>query len=78
MIKLYCDRCKKEIKNTYFIINTQAFNINSSYREPISDTSYNYAQDTQNIIRFLKNRRLYCIDCKNKLDYFLCGEIEDV
>ena len=71
MVKMYCDRCGKEIKGTtYYTINIYAEDIN-----PVPVETVAYATVLQNvntnISAMFNAKKHYCKDCRDKVEAFI-------
>lgn len=60
MIKLYCDRCGREI-------NGDVFNIKIEYANDIQDKSIMTSSINDDLQNFLRNERIYCERCTGKI-----------
>lgn len=71
MIKMYCDRCGKEIKgSTYYTINIRAEDINPT---PVEKVDYATAVQNMepNILAIFNAKKQYCKDCKDEIEAFI-------
>ena len=78
MIRMCCDRCKEEIKGTtYYTINIYAEDIN-----PKSNDTWSYTTAVQNIqtntLAMFNAQKQYCEKCKNEIERFVDGYVEEV
>jgi hypothetical protein len=71
MIKMYCDRCGKEIKGTtYYTISIYADDINPK-------TDYTVYTDTAiqnmstNMMVLFNSKPQYCKDCRDEIEAFI-------
>ena len=60
MIKLYCDRCGREI-------NGDVFNIKIEYANDIQDKSIMTSSINDDLQNFLRNERVYCERCTQEI-----------
>lgn len=60
MIKLYCDRCGREI-------NGDVFNIKIEYANDIQDKSIMTSSINDDFQNFLRNERIYCERCTGEI-----------
>ena len=60
MIKLYCDRCGREIKG-------DVFNIKIEYANDIQDKSIMTSSINDDLQNFLRNERVYCERCTQEI-----------
>ena len=71
MVKLYCDRCEKEIKDRYYTINIYSHDVNPKYdydTAVVSTSAYSNGRD--DILRTLNSTRMYCKECRDKIEEF--------
>lgn len=77
MVKLYCDRCRKEIEEKYYLINFCEYDVNPKY-EPLTTyataSSYN-AESRDSALKFLNSRVMYCKSCKDEINKFIDKEV---
>ena len=76
MVKLICDRCKKDIEEKYYVINFWEYETNPKY-EPITSyaTSCTYSTESRDsALKFLNSRTMYCKKCKNEIEKFINKE----
>ncbi len=76
MIKYICDRCGHLINSDYYY----KININSYNKKTYSTDFYYRSIDQLNAnINFVPTEeedRIYCVDCKEKIEKFLEGDLE--
>ena len=73
MVKLYCNRCGKEIKKEYYTINFYQYDAN-----PVYD-AYDYATTCcasspytrDSALQVLNSQAMYCDNCKVKIEEFI-------
>lgn len=73
MVKLYCNRCGKEIKKEYYTISFHQYDAN-----PVCDVydyataccaSSSYTRDSA--LQVLNSQTMYCHNCKSKIEEFI-------
>lgn len=68
MIKYFCDRCGREIKN-------KAYTISFSLKLPKHDVYQHMAETSLNVVNLQHlEPPIYCEECKEKFEKFLKGE----
>ena len=81
MIRYICDRCGRSINSDYYY----KININTCNKKTHSDFYYqqllgnlNVANSTTNLnpVSIIEEDRIYCADCKEKIEKFLEGDWE--
>ena len=71
MVKLYCDKCGKEIKDKYYTININEHDKYSTNKISTDDciaTAYSARDDA---LKMLNSQKMYCKNCKDKVESFL-------
>ena len=70
MIKLHCDKCGKEIKDKYYTININEYDVNPKYDYGAYDgCAVNaYSNSRDGVLKMLNNTRMYCKDCIDKVE----------
>ena len=79
MIKMHCDRCGKEIKETtYYTINICTENINCiTSTETVSYTKV--VQNLQaNTLAMFNTQKQYCRKCKDEIEKFINNYVEEI
>ncbi|MDD5980175.1 MAG: hypothetical protein PUC23_03585 [bacterium] len=73
MVCIYCDRCGEEIKNKYYTIHTNEYDINPSYASTVGYSHVDAASYSarEDILKTLNNTKMYCKDCKDKIEAFI-------
>lgn len=74
MVKLYCDKCQREIRERYYTIN-----INENYITPSSIQNINaaafttgaYQQRYDGPLQVLNSQKMYCASCKKEVEGLL-------
>lgn len=70
MIKIFCNRCKKEIEGTtYYTVHIGVEDINTTQCYGISTATE--IQNLSNTLIGLKMRPQYCKECKDKIEAFI-------
>ena len=72
MVKLHCDRCKKEIKDKYYTINIHEVNLCSE--DSVASAIDSLCLCTTKIktpYEKLKSTKMYCKNCKDKIESIL-------
>jgi hypothetical protein len=72
MVKFHCDRCGKEIKDKYYTINMNEYDVNPKYDYGITSCASalsNVSRDS--ILVVLNNTKMYCDECKDKIKAFI-------
>lgn len=71
MIKMFCDKCGKEIKGTtYYYIYFRADDIESN---KCGESSSTYAFNIQKRLEELSKENIFCQNCINKIIKFVGG-----
>lgn len=74
MVRLHCDRCEKEIKDKYYTVNIYAHDVNPQYyNTTYADVASACSSSREDILRTLNATKMYCKDCKNKIESFIIG-----
>ena len=78
MIKMHCDRCRKEIKGTtYYTISIYAEDINPTPGETVA-----YATAIQNIqtntLAMFSAKKQYCKKCRDEIEEFINNYVEEI
>lgn len=71
MVKIHCDRCGEEIKNKYYTVNIYGYDTNP---QPSMTTAYASAacsSTREDILRTLNATKMYCKDCRDKIEAFI-------
>lgn len=73
MIKIYCDRCGKELKEEYNLINIHKESTNkvvtmTDFAEAISTAAYNTREGALNM---LNSKKMYCDGCIEEIKKFI-------
>ena len=72
MVKIHCDRCGAEIKNKYYTVNIYGYDTNPQYGyTTAADCANAYSSGRDDILRMLNATKMYCKDCKNKIEAFV-------
>lgn len=66
MVKLYCDKCGKEIKDKYYTVAFTEHYTMSVYSDGKLSTIDTYIRPTA--FEELNSQKIYCSECKNKLE----------
>lgn len=70
MIKIFCNRCGKEIEETtYYTVHIGVEDINPTHCYGISAETE--IRNLSNTLIGLKMRPLYCKECKDKIEAFI-------
>lgn len=81
MIRYICDRCGHSINSDYYY----KININSYYKKIHSDFYYQQllgnlsvenSTTNLNLVSIKEEDRIYCVECKEKIEKFLEGDLE--
>lgn len=71
MVKLYCDRCGKEIKDKYLTINFWEYDINARYEiSTVADCSLSSYNRTS-ALQELNSQKMYCKHCIEEVKKFI-------
>lgn len=75
MIKIYCDRCEKELKEEYNLINIYKESTNrvvtlSDCANALSNAVYNMREDA---LKILNSKKMYCDECIEEIKKFIEG-----
>ena len=76
MVKIHCDRCKKEITENYYTINFYEQELYPKY-EPACDcatASYYSPHTRESALQLLNAQKMYCVKCKNEIEKFIAYE----
>lgn len=73
MIKIHCDRCGKELKDEYYLINIYKEGTNrvatiTDCATAISNVAYNMREDA---LKMLNSKKMYCENCKEEIEMFI-------
>jgi hypothetical protein len=76
MVKIHCDKCGAEIKNKYYTVNIYGYDTNP---QPSITTAYAAAacassSTRDDILRILNAQKIYCKDCREKIEKFINGD----
>ena len=72
MVKLHCDRCSKEIKDRYYTVNIYSYDTNPKYDcYTTADCASAYSGDRDSVLRMLNSTKMYCKDCRDKIEAFI-------
>ena len=71
MIKIHCDRCGAEIKDTYYTINIDWHNANPWYIPSDSGTCCISSNSQEETLMLLNATKMYCKDCRDKIEAFI-------
>lgn len=66
MVRLYCDICGKEIKDKYYTVAFTEHYMMSGYLEGKISSIDTYIKPTA--FEELNSQKMYCSECKNKLE----------
>lgn len=70
MVKIHCDRCGAEIKDKYYTVNIYSHDTHPKYDYcATADCACSSSRD--DILRTLNATKMYCMDCKNKIEAFV-------
>lgn len=83
MIRYICDRCGRFINSDYYY----KININTCNKKTYPDFYYSQlvnnlcvknstASSNLNLVSIREEDRIYCVDCKEKIEKFLEGDLE--
>ena len=78
MVKLYCDRCGKEIKDKhYYTINIHkeelVKQIYSSVAYASATSNVNVVSIEEDVLAKLNSQTMYCEECKEKIEACICN-----
>ena len=73
MVKLYCDKCEKEITDKYYTINFWEYETNAKNNPYISVANATSAYCRESALEMLNSQKMYCEDCKHKIENFING-----
>lgn len=72
MVKLLCDKCKKEIGNKYYTINIYGHDTKPQNYTTVcsahADSTYSSSED---LLRTLNATKMYCKNCVDKIETFI-------
>lgn len=72
MVKIHCDRCGKEIKDKYYTINMNEYDVNPKYNYNVTGyVSVCSNSQREGILVTLNNTKMYCDECKDKIKAFI-------
>lgn len=79
MVKLYCDKCKKEIKDKYYTINFNAYDTNPKYNHLDSShiSASAYVDSRNDVLRILNSQKMYCQYCKDGIESYLYSNYDN-
>lgn len=76
MIKIYCDRCGKELGKEYHLINiykesTDRVITITDCENAIYSTAYNMREDA---LKMLNSKKMYCDKCIEEIERFISSK----
>lgn len=72
MVKLHCDKCGKEIKDKYYTININEYDVNPQYDyDSNAVCAVGYSNSRDGVLKMLNNTKMYCKDCIDKVESYL-------
>lgn len=77
MVKLHCDRCEEEIKESYYTISFYSYETEPK-RDEMCDyatASYYSPHTRDSALQILNAQRMYCAKCKDKIEKFILNEV---
>ena len=70
MVKIHCDRCREEIKDRYYTVNIYGHDTNPKYDcATVADGAYSNSRES--ILRTLNATKMYCKNCRDKIEAFI-------
>lgn len=77
MVKIHCDKCGKEINGKYYTINIYGYDTNPKYEySTTADCANAYSNSREDMLRILNSTKMYCKDCKDKVEAYLWSNTE--
>ena len=70
MVKIHCDRCGAEIKDRYYTVNIYGHDTNPKY-DYYATADCACSNSREDILRTLNATKMYCKDCKDKIEAFI-------
>ena len=76
MIKIHCDRCGKELKEEYNLINIYKESTNrvitiTECADAIAGIAYNMREDA---LKMLNSKKMYCDECIEEIEKFISSK----
>lgn len=72
MVKLHCDRCKKEIEDKYYTINFNSYDTNPQYAYSTTCCATGYSTNSrEGVLKMLNSQKMYCEHCKEEIEKFI-------
>jgi hypothetical protein len=70
MVKIHCDRCGAEIKDKYYTVNLYSYDTNPKY-DYYATADCACSSSREDILRPLNATKMYCKDCRDKIEAFI-------
>jgi hypothetical protein len=76
MVKLHCDRCGEEIKNRYYTINFNSFDVDlkdstDSTIDCSLSSAITYSNARNSVLKMLNSQKMYCEHCRSEIEKFI-------
>lgn len=73
MVKLICDRCKKDIEENYYVINFWEYDTNPHYESVTTAyaSAYSSPETRVGALKMLNAQKMYCKKCKCEIENFI-------
>lgn len=71
MVKLFCNRCTEEIKDCYYTINFNEYDIKPGSSEELTGYASSYSGTRSSILAMLNTQEMFCPKCKRQIEKFI-------
>jgi hypothetical protein len=79
MVKLFCNRCEAEIKDKYYTINFNVYEVNPKPEDYLTTCAANaYSASRDGVLAQLNSQKMYCNNCKEAIEKFINSELLDL
>lgn len=74
MVKLYCNRCGREVADRYYTINIYDYDVYLGPDYATACCATGYSNTREGVLRMLNSTTMYCKDCVDKIERFIAGD----
>ena len=68
----HCDKCGTEIKDKYYTVNIYSYDTNPQhYYYDATGCASSASSSREDILRTLNSIKMYCKDCRDKIEEFI-------
>ena len=71
MVKLFCNRCRKEIKDQYYTIDFREYSTKPARLEKQCCASEGYSTSRAGMLALLNDQEMFCTTCKEQIENFI-------